>query len=125
MISLRILDIMTHSKIYYSFIYCTLHDQGFIVRGVHRYGLPENFKNTVCNASCEDCDWMNKGIVCTDGISVKIVKHVETNYNEQYGGGFTFRMLSDILDENGDQLKMENGSPFMVWLHKIKTLTKE
>lgn len=115
-----LLDNMADSKIYYSFMYCRLHDQGFIVRGSHKYGLPDNFKNTVCNASCDDCDWMNKGIVCVDGISVKVIKPIETNYNEQHGGGFTFAMVSDILDENGNELEMEYGSPFMVWLKKIK-----
>ena len=124
MISRIELIIMVDKKTYYSFVYCTRHDQGFIVSGSHSYGLPNNFKNTVCNASCNDCDWMNKGIVCVDGISVKVIKPVETNYNEQYGGGFTFCMINDILDENGDELEMEYGSPFMVWLNKIKTLTK-
>jgi len=114
------LIIMVDNKTYYSFMYCTLHDQGFIVRGSYRYGLPPNFNNTVCGASCENCDWTNKGIVCIDGISVMVDTPIETNYNEQYGGGFTFNMISDILDENGNELEMEYGSPFMVWLKKIK-----
>jgi hypothetical protein len=111
-------------KTYYSFMYCTLHDQCFIVSGEHRYSLPSHFKNTVCHGSCENCDWTNKGIVSIDGILVNIVKPVETNYNEQCGGNFEFNMISDILDENGDELEMNNDSPFKIWLNKIQTLTK-
>ena len=116
---------MVDKKTYYSFMYCTLHDQGFIVSSSHRHGLSDNFKNRVCNSSCEHCDWINKGIVCLDKISVKVIKPVETNYNEQYGGGFTFNMISDIVDENGNQLEMKNDSPFKIWLDKIKTFTKK
>lgn len=55
---------------------------------------------------------------------MNIVKPVETNYNEQYGGNFAFSMINDILDENGDILEIKNDSPFIIRLKKIKTLTK-
>jgi hypothetical protein len=32
-------------------------------------------------------------------------------------------MISDILDENGDELTIEDGSPFILWLKEIKTNT--
>jgi len=99
-----------------------MHDNAFIVRGSYKYGLPENFKNNILNCAsisrgCEHCDWINNGIVVVEGTSVNIIEHVTTNYEKKYGGGFTFNMIEDILDENGDELEIEDDSPFKIWLN--------
>jgi len=106
-----------------------MHDTAFIVRGSYNNRLPKNFKNgnfdcASISKGCEDCDWINKGIVTVDDTNVYIIKQLETDYDAQYGGGFTFNMISTMLDENGDELEMENDSPFRLWLKKYKSLTK-
>lgn len=123
------LIIMVDKKTYYSFTYCTMHDSAFIVRGSHTYGLPANFKinNLDCasiSKGCDHCDWINKGILSVEDTKCNIIKQIETDYDKQYGGGFTFNMIHCIFDENGDELELENDSPFMIALKKIKTLTK-
>ncbi len=129
MISRIELIIMVDKKTYYSFTYCTMHDSAFIVRGNYTYGLPKNFKNNNFDCAsiskgCEHCDWINKGILCVEDNKCNIIKGIETDYDKQYGGGFTFNMIHSIFDENGDELELENDSPFMISLKKIKTLTK-
>ena len=129
MISRIELIIMVDKKTYYSFTYCTMHDSAFIVRGSHTYGLPANFKNNNLDCAsiskgCQHCDWTNKGILSVEDTKCNIIKQIETDYDKQYGGGFTFNMINSIFDENGDELELENDSPFMISLKKIKTLTK-
>ena len=120
---------MADKKTYYSFTYCTMHDSAFIVRGSHTYGLPQNFKNNnfdcaSISGGCQHCDWINKGILSVEDTKCNIIKQIETDYDKQYRGGFTFNMINSIFDENGDELELENDSPFMISLKKIKTLTK-
>jgi hypothetical protein len=119
---------MAEKKTYFSFTYCTMHDTAFIVRGNYPYELPKHFQNNSIDCGtfskkCEHCDWINTGIVAIDNKTINIVKRVETDYNKQYRGGFSFNIISDILDENGDELTIEDGSPFILWLKEIKTNT--
>lgn len=120
---------MTHNQTYYSFMYCNLHDSAFIVRGFHKYGLPDHFKNQnddcySLSKKCESCDWSNMGIVCEDNNKVNIVKCIISKYNKKYHG-FYVGMLYNIFDEYGNKLDLPENSIFIKWLDEIKIDTKK
>lgn len=87
---------------YYTFIYCTMHDDGFIITGNHPY-VPQGYSMRHSN-KCECCDWYNMGVIKYNGSNFDVVESVRVDYNE-YCGGFMFIMYTDTLtDEKGDIL---------------------
>jgi len=92
---------------YYSFFYCYLHDDGWIIRGRHN-SVPHGYKHKHAD-NCDWSDWHNQGIVVTNkGGGMDIVEEVRMDY-DRFGGGFTFAHYQDTLtDETGKPLDMND-----------------
>ena len=84
---------------YYTFIYCTMHDDGCIIKGNHPY-VPEGY-SMQHSEECKSCDWVNMGII---DANFDVVENVRVNY-DRYDGGFMFIGYRDTLtDENGNRM---------------------
>ena len=84
----------------YTFIYCTMHDDGCIIKGNHPY-VPEGYSMRH-SEECQSCDWVNMGII---DANFDVVESVRVDY-DRYGGGFMFIGYTDTLtDENGDMIQ--------------------
>ena len=85
--------------VYYTFIYCFTHDDGYIIRSHKKFIFNEKFK--CCNSS-KICDFRIMGILKDDGITINDIKNIKFNYTE-YRGGFEFKFyMQNIIDENMD-----------------------
>jgi hypothetical protein len=97
----------------YTFFYCMLHDEGFIITGKHNY-VPEGYAMQH-STNCESCDWYNMGVIDTN---FKVIIGVRLNY-ERYGGGFTFgHYINTLTDTTGN--KVENEA-LDTWIREIYT----
>ena len=121
---------MDENKNYYTFMYCMMHDDGFIIQGKHDY-VPDGYIMQHSD-KCEVCDWCNMGVIevsndnnndndndndndnnNTDNI--KIIKSVRVNY-DIYGGGFIFRLyLNTLTDVKGNCIEFDNDDDCIVY----------
>jgi len=91
---------------YYTFIYCMLHDDGFIITGKHPY-VPDGYFIQHSD-KCESCDWCNMGVIQYTGSTFEIIERVRIEYDRYYGGGFMFGMYENTLtDEKGVNIENE------------------
>jgi len=91
------------TEIYYTFIYCMMHDDGIVIKGNHPY-VPEGYLMQHSNR-CEPCDWYNMGLIKYNGSNFDIVEKVRIDY-DIYGGGFMFIGYTDTAtDEKGNVYK--------------------
>jgi len=99
---------------YYSFFYCMLHDDGWIIEGIHK-SIPCNY--TIIHANnCEPCDWCNMGIISYNGDSVDVLKTVRINY-DIYNGNFLFcQYINCITDAYGNCIKLDEHSFLYKWI---------
>lgn len=103
---------------YYSFFYCMMHDDGFIINGNHPY-VSEGYIMKHSDA-CELCDWCNMGVIMIDDDNIEIIETVRLNY-DRYGGGFTFYHYSDTLsNEKGESIVMDENSVLNKWIIDMK-----
>lgn len=87
----------------YSFIYCTMHDDGCIIKGNHPY-VPAGYSMRH-SEKCESCDWYNMGVIRYNGYNFDVVETVRVDY-DKYAGGFMFLGYTDTLtDENGNTIE--------------------
>ena len=108
---------------YYSFFYCMMHDDGFIINGNHDY-VPEGYIMQHSHI-CESCDWYNMGVIISNGISIEIIESVRLNY-DIYAGGFEFRGYTDTLtNEKGEDIYMDKNSVLYKWIDSILTNTTD
>lgn len=108
---------------YYSFFYCMMHDDGFIINENHDY-VPEGYIMQH-SEDCESCDWYNMGIIISNGISIEIIESVRLNY-DKYAGGFEFRGYTDTLtNEKGEDIDMDKNSVLYKWIDEIANNTSD
>ena len=89
----------------YTFFYCMMHDQGFIITGNQPY-VPDGYSMQHCNR-CESCDWCKMGVIQYDGYAFDIIEPLTFDY-DKYGGGFKFCLYQNTLtDEKGNTIENE------------------
>ena len=92
-----------NESIYYTFIYCFAHDDGYIIRSNKEFILNEEFK---CCESSKICDFNIMGILEDDSITIKEIYTVVLDYTK-YCGGFEFKFyMQNIIDENMNYLNI-------------------
>ena len=86
-----------NNLVYYTFIYCLSHDDGYVIRSHNKFCLNEEYK---CCESSKICDFKIMGILQDDGITIKEIDSVRTIYTDYYGG-FEFKFyMQNIIDED-------------------------
>ena len=111
---------------YYTFMYCMIHDDGFIIQGNHDY-VPYGYVMQH-SQNCEFCDWYNMGVIAVSNDdndhndnkddnkhndnnninNIKIIKSVRLNY-DRYDGRFIFRLyLNTLTDDKGNSIEFDN-----------------
>jgi len=89
---------------YYTFIYCTRHDDGFIIKSNEKYDLSKDIK---CSES-ESCSLIIKGILSYNGYYINTIQSVETDF-DYYFGGFKFKyFMQNLRDINGNYLDIND-----------------
>jgi hypothetical protein len=109
---------------FYTFIYCTMHDEGCVIKGNHAY-VPDGY-SMQHSTECKWCDWTTMGIIQYDNDNDKdnfeIIQTVRINY-DKYCGGFMFRFYTDTLtDEKGNSLE---NKVLDKWIEEIAVNEKE
>jgi hypothetical protein len=90
---------------YFTFIYCKMHDDGFIIKGNHLY-VPDEYCMQHSD-ECDSSDWCNMGVIRYDGSGFDIVENLRIDY-DRYFGGFTFSCYTNTLtDEEGNMIENE------------------
>ena len=101
---------------YYTFMYCMIHDDGYIIKGNHEYA-PDDYiiqHSTQCTSS----NWYNMGVIKYNGKNFDIIKKVRLDY-DRYGGGFKFNGYCNTLtNENGES---EEDSTLDNWIEEISS----
>jgi hypothetical protein len=93
------------TEIYYTFIYCMMHDDGFVIKGNFPY-VPEGYTMLHSN-QCESCDWYNMGLIKYNGSDFDVIEKVRVDY-DRYAGGFLFiGYMNTMTDENGNRQEDE------------------
>jgi hypothetical protein len=96
---------MENNRMAFTFMYCTLHDDGFIIAGNHLY-VPAGYAMQHAN-NCECCDWCRMGMIQWNGSTFDIIENVRFDY-DKFGGGFPFIGYQNTLtDEEGNRLENE------------------
>jgi len=91
-------------KTEYTFIYCTKHDDGYIIKSDEKYINCENIR---CSGS-ELCAYNITGILSYDGNCIGTIKSVQTNF-DIYGGGFEFKyFMQNLRDINDNYLNIND-----------------
>ena len=100
----------------FTFFYCMLHDDGFIIEGQHSY-VPEGYVMPHSD-NCEACDWCQMGVICHTTVfypdafgstsfgstsfgstnAFEILEPITFDY-DRYAGGYTFRMYEQTLTD--------------------------
>ena len=71
---------------YYIFLYCIIHDDGFVIRSENTE-IPDNC-NVTCKCDGSDfCDFIYNGMLYVDELNIKEIDYIMRNY-DVYGGGF-------------------------------------
>jgi hypothetical protein len=107
---------------YYTFFYCYIHDDGWIIRGRHAC-VPEGYQHEHAH-NCDWGDWHNQGIIVTNRESgiMDIVEEVRLDY-DRFGGGFVFALYQDTLtDETGKKLNMDDHPKLKEWINQRLTI---
>jgi hypothetical protein len=92
---------MIQSNKIYTFIYCVIHDDGYVTRGNYNTIPKKFYKKTNQCGSCA-CDLVSMGIIKDNGDDFEIIKPVQFNY-DMYGGGFKFEYFFHSISD--DRLK--------------------
>ena len=61
---------------YYIFLYCTIHDDGFVIKS-------ENYNVTCKCEGSEFCDFIYNGMVSYDGTTIKEIDPILRNYFDE------------------------------------------
>ncbi len=90
----------------FTFFYCMLHDDGFIIEGHHSY-VPEGYVMPHSD-KCEVCDWCQMGVISHHSAfgldafgstnEFEILEPITFDY-DRYAGGYTFRMYEQTLTD--------------------------
>lgn len=118
---------MDENKNYYTFMYCMMHDDGFIIHGNHDY-VPAGYVMQH-SQNCEICDWCNMGVIELNSDEITVIKSVRINY-DRYGGGFIFRLyLGTLTNDKGKYITFNNDDDDFIlyqWIEYINdTITSE
>jgi hypothetical protein len=84
---------------YYIFLYCTIHDDGFIIKSENTE-IPADYNyNITCKCEgSEFCDFIYNGMISYDGINIKEIDSILRNY-EKFGGGFKFKYYKRYFEK--------------------------
>jgi hypothetical protein len=84
---------------YYIFLYCTIHDDGFVIKSENTEIPEDSNYNITCKCEgSEFCDFIYNGMVSYDGTMIKEIDPILRNY-EKFGGGFKFEYYKNYFDE--------------------------
>jgi hypothetical protein len=95
----------------FTFFYCMLHDDGFIIEGQHSY-VPADYVMAHSD-KCDVCDWCQMGVISYTSLDpttsfgstsfgstteFEILERITFDY-DRYGGGYSFRMYEQTLTD--------------------------
>ena len=101
----------------FTFMYCRMHDDGFIIEGNHDY-VPEGYVMQHSD-KCESCDWYNMGVIEINNNEIDIIKSLRVNY-DRYGGRFTFgHYIGTITDDKGKYIDVDDDFIIYQWIEHI------
>lgn len=123
----------------YTFWYCTVHDDGVLIKDQNTEEVPEWYCNSMCKTEpgvvlhrqCEQIDWYKTGVINYDG---KMIAELEPIDRDRYsstgnGGGFKFEhysyeyLIKDGKSGKGKHFIFEENTPIKWWFQfKTKAL---
>jgi hypothetical protein len=126
----------------YTFVYCTKHKEGFMIKGYHKH-VPNSYMMNHSN-ECDKKSWIMSGIIHYDGTDeVKVTKSIRLTYNnetktdnadgnadadadadgnEHADEKKCFRFLdyrNTLTDEIGEKISIPINSPLYEWFNTI------
>ena len=116
----------------YTFVYCTKHKEGFMIKGYHKH-VPNSYMMNHSN-ECDKKSWIMSGIIHYDGSDeVKVTKSIRLTYNNDTktdnadadadaDGKKCFRFLdyrNTLTDEIGEKISIPINSPLYEWFNTI------
>ena len=115
-------DDTTKTNDTFTFMYCFMHDDGFIIQGNHDY-VPYGYVMQH-SQTCECCDWYNMGVIEIKNDEITVIKSVRVNY-DRYGGGFIFRLyIGTLTDDKGKYIDLEDDCILYQWIEYINDTCK-
>jgi hypothetical protein len=122
----------------YTFWYCTVHDDGVLIKDQNTEEVPEWYCNSMCKTEpgvvlhrpCEQIDWYKTGVINYNG---KMIAELEPVNNSDYyrncEGGFKFEhysyecLVKDEKNGKGKHIIFEENTPIKWWFQfKTKAL---
>ena len=103
---------------YYTFMYCYLHNSGFIIHGKHER-LPNNY-TMLPDYNCGCGSWYFKDIFMR--INKGEIEHIENileNSSRVWGGHSFLIYMDKLTDEIGNKLNMSDHPELQIWLTSI------
>lgn len=103
----------TKNSLTLSLFYCEIHDNGQLIQG-EIYHLSNN-TNMCHSQKCCSKNWINKGVIEYDGINVKVISDVITDYSS-YRGKFEFYMYKKSYNNKKcETIIIDENSPLANW----------
>ena len=110
-------------KIYYTFMYCTTHDQGCIRKSNN--GSHTDVPQYACgHCPMRQCQWECTGCVLR-GVDNEIEEFIQFHSNHLYQGGYNFQYYkyATIYEKNSNDYYIEStlceSNPLFVWIKNI------
>jgi hypothetical protein len=111
-------------KIYYVFMYCLYHDDGYLLKVDEKHYQAnklnyDNYlrcKNACCVQNSDACCYKMNGVLLDDGLP-KLSFHslVERNYDKYFGGYKLKFFKNNLMDEELNKLPIENEPKLANW----------
>lgn len=111
-------------KIYYVFMYCLYHDDGYLLKVDEKnfqanklnYDNYLRDKNACCVHNSDTCCYKMNGILLNDGLpTLSIYSCVERDY-DKYCGGYKFEYFKkNFMDKELNKLHIENEQKLANW----------
>jgi hypothetical protein len=117
----------------YTFWYCTVHDDGVLIKDQNTDEVPEWYANCMCkdtpstilNNPCEQIDWYKTGVINYDGKVVTELEPVEPpSYYDKINGGFKFKYYSYeyLIKDKKRYIIVDEYSPIKSWFRMKERL---
>ena len=113
-----------YPKIYYVFMYCLYHDDGYLLKVDEKnyqanklnYDNYLRSKNACCVHNSDACCYKMNGVLVDDGLpKLSFHSYIERNY-DKYCGGYKFEYFKkNLIDEELKELHIENESKLVNW----------
>lgn len=114
----------------FTFWYCTVHDDGVLVKDSNTDEVPEWCAPTMCKnepdavlcMQCDQMDWYKTGVINYDGKKVTELEYIEGSaYYTRMGGGFVISnyayeyLVEDKENKKAKYIIFEEDSPIKNW----------